>query len=119
VGYITKGRGVSVHRSDCPNVTNYTDDINRLIDVEWFKAKNSEYVAEVEVFANDRNGLFSEVSSAVSDAKGKINAINARVTQDRIAVFQIEVQLSDIDHLNKVIKAIRKVDSVYEVRRKK
>lgn len=119
VGYITKGRGVSVHRSDCPNVTNYTDDINRLIDVEWFKAKNSEYVAEIEVFANDRNGLFGEVSAAVNDAKGKINAINARVTQERVAVFQVEVQLTDIDHLNKVIKAIRKVDSVYEVRRKK
>lgn len=119
VGYITKGRGVSVHRSDCPNVTNYTDDINRLIDVEWFKAKNSEYVAEIEVFANDRNGLFGEVSAAVNDAKGKINAINARVTQERVAVFQVEVQLADIDHLNKVIKAIRKVDSVYEVRRKK
>lgn len=119
VGYITKGRGVSVHRSDCPNVTNYTDDINRLIDVEWYKAKNSEYVAEIEVFANDRNGLFGEVSAAVNDAKGKINAINARVTQERVAVFQLEVQLTDIDHLNKVIKAIRKVDSVYEVRRKK
>lgn len=119
VGYITKGRGVSVHRSDCPNVTNYTDDINRLIDVEWYKAKNSEYVAEIEVFANDRNGLFGEVSAAVNDAKGKINAINARVTGERVAVFQLEVQLTDIDHLNKVIKAIRKVDSVYEVRRKK
>lgn len=119
VGYITKGRGVSIHRSDCPNVTNYTDDINRLIDVEWFKAKDSEYVAEIEVFANDRNGLFGEVSAAVNDAKGKINAINARVTQERVAVFQVEVQLTDIEHLNKVIKAIRKVDSVYEVRRKK
>jgi GTP pyrophosphokinase len=119
VGYITKGRGVSVHRSDCPNITNYTDDINRLIDVEWFKAKHSEYVAEIEVFANDRNGLLSEISFAVSDAKGKINAISARVTPERVAVFQMEVQLSDIDHLNKVIKAIRKVDSVYEVRRKK
>jgi len=119
VGYITKGRGVSVHRSDCPNVTNFTDDINRLIDVEWYKAKNSEYVAEIEVFANDRNGLFADVSSAVNDAKGRINAINARVLQDRVAMFQVEVQLADIDHLNKVIKAIRKVDSVYEVRRKK
>ena len=96
-----------------------SNDINRLIDVEWYKAKNSEYVAEIEVFANDRNGLFGEVSAAVNDAKGKINAINARVTQERVAVFQLEVQLTDIDHLNKVIKAIRKVDSVYEVRRKK
>ena len=119
VGYITKGRGVSVHRSDCPNVTNLTEDINRLIDVEWFKAHNTEYVAEIEVFANDRNGLFADVSSAISDAKGRINAINARVLQDRVAMFQVEVQLTDIDHLNKVIKALRKVDSVYEVRRKK
>jgi GTP pyrophosphokinase len=90
-----------------------------LIDVEWYKAKNTEYFAEIEVFANDRNGLFADVSSAVNDAKGRINAINARVLQDRVAMFQVEVQLTDIDHLNKVIKAIRKVDSVYEVRRKK
>ena len=119
VGYITKGRGVSVHRGDCPNVTNFTEDINRLIDVEWYKSKNSEYIAEIEVFANDRNGLFADVSAAINDVKGKINAINARVLQDRVAMFQVEVQLQDTDHLNKVIKSLRKVDSVYEVRRKK
>lgn len=119
VGYITKGRGVSIHRSDCPNVTSFTEDINRLIDVEWYKSKNTEYNAEIEVFANDRNGLFAEISGAVNDAKGKIIAINARVTQEKIAVFQIDVQLTDIEHLNKVIKAVRKVDSVYEVRRKR
>jgi len=119
VGYITKGRGVSVHRGDCPNVTSFTEDINRLIDVEWYKSKHSEYVAEIEVFANDRNGLFADVSAAINDVKGKINAINARVLQDRVAMFQVEVQLQDTDHLNKVIKSLRKVDSVYEVRRKK
>jgi len=121
VGYITKGRGVSVHRSDCPNVSSFSsEDMNRCIDVEWYKSeKTSEYVAEIEIFANDRNGLLADVTAAVNDVKGRISAVMARVTPDKVVVLQLEIQLQDIEHLNKVMKAVRKVDSVYEVRRKK
>lgn len=121
VGYITKGRGVSVHRSDCPNVSSFSsEDMNRCIDVEWYKSeKTSEYVAEIEIFANDRNALLADVTAAVNEVKGRISAVMARVMPDKVVILQMEIQLQDIEHLNKVMKAVRKVDSVYEVRRKK
>ena len=119
VGYITRGRGVSVHRSDCPNINEFVDNTNRLIDVEWYQSNKTEYSVNIEILANDRNGLVADITGAVNDAKGKINAIMARLTQDRVVVVNIEIQLQDVDHLTKVLKALRKVDSVFEVRRKK
>ncbi|MBE5812380.1 MAG: bifunctional (p)ppGpp synthetase/guanosine-3',5'-bis(diphosphate) 3'-pyrophosphohydrolase [Clostridiales bacterium] len=120
VGYITRGRGVSVHRSDCPNMNDFVDNVDRLIDVEWYQAvKSAEYVVSIEVLANDRKGLLGDVSNAVSDVKAKINAIAARVMDDRTVLVNMEVQLENVEHLTKTLKAIRKVDSVYEVRRKK
>jgi len=119
VGYITRGRGVSVHRSDCPNINEFVDNTNRLIDVEWFKSAKTDYIANIEVLANDRNGLIADITNAINDSKGKIHAIMARLTQDRGVIVNIEIQLQDVDHLTKVLKALRKVDSVFEVRRKK
>lgn len=120
VGYITRGRGVSVHRSDCPNINDFVDNTNRLIDVEWYQAaKSAEYVVSIEVMANDRKGLLGDVSNAVADVKAKINTIAARVTDERTVVVNMEVQLENVEHLTKTLKALRKVDSVYEVRRRK
>ena len=73
----------------------------------------------IEILANDRNGLVADITTSVNEIKGKINAIMARVTQERVVVVNLELQLQDVDHLTKVLKAIRKVDSVFEVRRKK
>ncbi|MBQ7668688.1 MAG: bifunctional (p)ppGpp synthetase/guanosine-3',5'-bis(diphosphate) 3'-pyrophosphohydrolase [Clostridia bacterium] len=119
VGYITRGRGVSVHRSDCPNINDFVDNTNRLIEVEWYKADKTDYTANIEILANDRVGLVGDITLAASEAKAKINAIMARVAQDRVVIVNVEVKLQDVDHLTKVLKAFRKVDSVFEVRRKK
>jgi GTP pyrophosphokinase len=119
VGYITRGRGVSVHRSDCPNINEFVDNTNRLIEVEWYKAANTDYIANIQVIANDRKNLLADISTAVTDVKGKINAVMARVSNEKIVVVQLEVQLQNIEHLTKTIKALKKVDSVFEVRRRK
>ena len=91
VGYITKGRGVSVHRKDCVNVKDLLSEENRMIDVEWYNDNTeTSYQVEIEIHSNDRSGL-----------------------------MDIMLEVENLDELNKAQKAIRKVDSVYEVRRKK
>ncbi len=120
IGYITKGRGVSIHRADCINCKELVSDEERLIDVSWVKEKNASYMAELEIYANDRNGLLADCTASVSDSKAKIVSINARTIQNnRVAVINIGVEVEDIDMLNKVIKVLRKVDSVYDVHRQK
>ena len=120
IGYITKGRGVSVHRADCINCKELVSEEQRLIDVSWVKENNASYVAELEVYSNDRDGLLIDITTTISNLKAKIVAINARTVQNnRVAIFTIGLEVLDIDMLNKVIKAIRKVDSVYDVHRQK
>ena len=120
IGYITNGRGVSIHRADCVNCKELLTEEQRLIDVSWYKENNASYVAELEVYANDRNGLLADITVAVGELKAKIVSINARTVQNnRVAIISIGVEVEDIDMLNKVIKTIRKVDSVYDVHRQK
>lgn len=119
IGYVTRGRGVSVHRADCINCKDLVSDEQRLIDVAWVKEAKASYVTDLEIYANDRAGLVADVTIALNDAKASIISINARTTNNRIAIINIGLEVEDTDKLNKVLKAIRKVDSVYEVHRSK
>ena len=119
VGYITKGRGVSVHRKDCVNVSDLLKEPNRMIDVSWVGEKQVSYDVNIEVYANDRNGLLADVIRELGNVKTKLVAVNARATKERIAIIDITIETQNLDELNKVLKVLRKVDSVYEVKRKK
>ena len=119
VGYITKGRGVSVHRKDCVNVKDLLSEENRMIDVEWYN-ENTEtsYQVEVEIYSNDRSGLLVDILKQIGTTKAKILGVNTKTTKEKIAIMNITLEVENLDELNKAQKAIRKVDSVYEVRRK-
>lgn len=119
IGYITKGRGVSVHRKDCVNIHELFKEENRIIDVEWYNQEKVSYTVEIEVFANDRNGLLADIVQKINDSKAKILGVNARATKERIAITEVALEVDSLDSLNKIIKELRKVDSVYEVNRKK
>ena len=119
IGYITKGRGVSVHRKDCVNVNDLFKEENRIIDVEWYNQEKTSYNVEIDIFANDRNGLLADIIKTINDTKAHLIGVNARATKERIAMTEVTVEVESLDELNKVIKNLRKVDSVYEVSRKK
>ena len=119
VGYITRGRGVSVHRKDCKNVTDLVSEEARMIDVYWADEKVAAYQVEIEVFANDRNGLLGDIISTINATKSKIMAVQARANKEKICITEVTIEIENVEALNNVIKAIRKVDSVYEVKRKK
>ena len=119
VGYITKGRGVSVHRKDCINVKDLISEENRMIDVEWYNQNETSYNVDIEVFSNDRAGLLVEILKELGTTKAKLMGVNTKTTKERIAIIELSIEIENLDELNKVLKAIRKVDSVYEVHRRK
>ena len=119
IGYITKGRGVSVHRTDCTNVNDLLNEENRMIDVYWVDDINGSYNVEIEILANDRTGLLKDVIKQVENAKLKIVGINSRTTKENIAIINISIDLENIDTLNKIIHSLRNIENVYEVTRKR
>jgi len=120
IGYITKGRGVSVHTTDCINVKELLEEENRIIDVRWYEEdKKSSYTVDIEIFANDRTGLLADIIKELSTQKTKLIAVNARANRDKIAITDITIEVENLEELNRVLKTLRKVDSVYEVNRKK
>lgn len=119
VGYITKGRGVSVHRKDCVNIHELLTEENRMIDVMWYNEQKSSYIADIEVYSNDRNGLLVDILKEIGTTKANIMGVNTKTTKDRIAIIEVTLELDNVEELNKTLKAIRRVNSVYEVRRKK
>ena len=119
IGYITKGRGVSVHRKDCTNVAELLKEENRIMDVKWVTdEKKSRYAVDIEIYANDRNGLLGEIVQEINNSKIKLLSISAKTTKERIAIIEATLEIDSLDSLNKLIREIKKVDSVYEVKRK-
>ena len=120
IGYITKGRGVSVHRTDCVNVKELLDEDSRIIDVEWYNAnKQASYTVDIEIYANDRSGLLADIIKELSNLKTKLLAVNSRANKEKIAITEVSVEVENLEELNKILRVLRKIDSVYEVKRKK
>ena len=119
VGYITKGRGVSVHRSDCTNVSELISEEARLIDVEWYKNAGAAYNVDIEIYATDRNGLLSDIVKELGNSNAKLNAVSSKVIKNNIAVTAITLEIVNLEELNKTLKLLRNVESVYEVNMKK
>ena len=118
VGYITKGRGVSVHCKDCPNIKTVLDrEEERKIDVEWNVANTTLYPVELEVEAKDSTGLLASVMSVLTDMHIKIDTVNARILKTGIAIINLTIEIADINQMNGVIKKIKRIDGVMEARR--
>lgn len=119
VGFITRGRGVSVHRKDCVNMKDLISQDGRMIDVYWYNEKKASYSVDIEIYANDRNGLLADIIKEIGNNKCKLIGINSRANKERISMTELTVEVENLEELNKILKALRKIDSVYEVNRKK
>lgn len=119
LGFVTKGRGVSVHRADCANaVTLMVDEPTRTIDVEWSRATpGTMFTAGVEVVALDRSRLLRDVSNALSEQHVNIVACSTHTGSDRVAKMRFEFELADPNHLESVLRVIKSIDSVYDAYR--
>jgi guanosine-3',5'-bis(diphosphate) 3'-pyrophosphohydrolase len=118
MGFVTRGRGVSVHRSDCANAVSLAaGHANRLIDVEWDDDSDGTFVAAIEVRAFDRTRLLGDVSTVLSDARVNILTSSTRTGADRISTMNFEFELGDGRHLDWLLSLIRRVDGVYDAYR--
>ena len=120
VGFITKGRGVSVHREDCPNVKT-GEAQERLIPVEWEHeqpARNrKEYNVEIEILGYDRRGLLNEVLQAVNETKTNISSVSGKSDRNKVATIHMAIFIQNINHLHKVVERIKQIKDIYSVRR--
>ena len=117
IGYVTRGRGVSVHRKDCINILNTMEDDERLIEVNWYKGKAASYQAELSIKAHDRTHLLMEVTNVIGDAGIPLKAINARTTRNNVALMNLTVEITDTEQLERIINRIKRVPDVFEITR--
>jgi GTP pyrophosphokinase len=118
VGYVTRGRGVSIHRENCTNIpTGEPDDQNRMIEVEWESAVEANYHVEIEITGHDRRAFLNEVLQAVSESKTVISAVSGRSDKNKMAIVHMTILIKNIDHLQSVVEKIKRVKDVYSVQR--
>ncbi|MFP7297510.1 RelA/SpoT family protein [Neobacillus niacini] len=118
VGFITKGRGVSVHRADCTNIDS-NDAQTRLIPVEWESSLNDrkEYNVDIEISGYDRRGLLNEVLQAVNETKTNISAVSGRSDRNKMATIIMSIAIHNVSHLQRVVDRIKQIPDIYSVRR--
>ena len=117
VGYITRGKGVSVHSSSCPNVMNLLYDPERRIDVEWDKGTDAApYTVRLSIQVEDRKGILADVSSKIAGINTNIRNVEATV-DSQMGRIDMTVEISDVKHLQKVIKSLKSVAGVVDVER--
>ncbi len=117
-GYVTRGRGITVHRTDCPNLQYYEKlEPERLTPVRWNLAEHAMYPVELRILAFDRLGLLSAITSIISDHKTNIRSADVTVADDGLAHFRLVVDISDRAHLSRVIERVRGLTDVLQVER--
>jgi guanosine-3',5'-bis(diphosphate) 3'-pyrophosphohydrolase len=117
LGFVTRGQGVSVHRTDCPNAKGLAREPERLIEVSWRTGRPTSFVVTIQVDALDRTRLLSDVATALSDHHVNIISATSTVSRDRITTLRFTFELADITHLSEILSAVKKVENVYEAYR--
>lgn len=117
VGFVTRGRGVSVHRADCPNAKALESENNRLMEVEWAGSPDLSYQVELEISGLDRHGLINEVMNAVGETKTDVTAVSARVDARRIAHVSLTIRIRNLDHLRSIVERLKRIKDIHSVRR--
>ncbi|HSC55935.1 MAG TPA: bifunctional (p)ppGpp synthetase/guanosine-3',5'-bis(diphosphate) 3'-pyrophosphohydrolase [Nitrospira sp.] len=117
LGYITRGRGLTIHAVDCPNLEALDYDRERLVEVDWDNATPSTHAVKVSVMAVDKTGVLANVSSAIAECHANISRAEITTREDRKAVLDFIVEIGGTQHLDQVLKAIERVDGVITARR--
>jgi GTP pyrophosphokinase len=117
LGFVTRGGGVSVHRTDCTNAGELLDTPERLVDVEWAPSESSVFLVAIQVEALDRHRLLSDVTKVLADEKVNILSASVTTSRDRVAVSRFSFEMGDPKHLGHVLKVVRSVEGVYDVYR--
>ncbi|MCC7185030.1 MAG: bifunctional (p)ppGpp synthetase/guanosine-3',5'-bis(diphosphate) 3'-pyrophosphohydrolase, partial [Acidobacteria bacterium] len=118
VGYITRGKGVSVHSTSCPNVANLLYDPERRIEVEWDKAADaSPYVVRLKIHVADRKGILADLTTKIAGINTNIRDVEATTDADARGSIRMAVEITDLKHLDRVIKSVKAIEGVLAVER--
>jgi GTP pyrophosphokinase len=117
IGYVTLGKGVSIHRSDCHNVVGHDLAKDKLVKVSWNLDSEMLFPAEIEIESFDRVGVFKDILNQISETKTNVAAAKVKTKRGNSAFLDLTVDVRDKDHLDRVIAAIKKVSDVYDVKR--
>ena len=117
-GYVTKGRGVSIHRSDCPNILSPTTDIERMIEVSWDVETDKDYTAEIEIICNDKSGLLSKILAMPAEMKLNIHSVHAQPNKsNKTSTIYLSIYVSNAEQVSRLMNQIRRVTGVFSVSR--
>jgi GTP pyrophosphokinase len=117
VGYVTRGRGVSIHRGDCPNLLLLVHEPERRLEIDWQEAQGERFVVRLALEGNDRRGLYADVAAAVSSTGTDIKSMDLRSTDGRTNGSML-VEVENLAHLEKIIRATRRVKGITDVARR-
>jgi GTP diphosphokinase / guanosine-3',5'-bis(diphosphate) 3'-diphosphatase len=115
MGFVTIGRGVSVHRADCPNTAYMNEAPERILEAEWLDASKLQHAVDIEIEANDRSGLLQDVLGVAAELKTQISSVNARAKRDKSALISLTAQISDLEHLQKLLHKLKTIKDVRNV----
>jgi GTP pyrophosphokinase len=115
MGFVTIGRGVSVHRGDCPNTAYMNEAPERILEAEWLDKQPLAHSVDIEIEANDRNGLLQDILGVAAELKTVISSVNARAKRDKSALISLTAQISDLDHLQKLLRKLSNIKDVRNV----
>ena len=117
VGYVTQGRGISIHRSDCPNLLVLSTEAERRVEIDWQESEGETFVVRLSVSGEDRRGLYADVCEAISETGTNIRSAELS-TRDGAVFGTVLVEVENQSNLNKVLRAMRRVKGITEVARR-
>jgi len=117
VGYITRGKGVSVHAERCPNVERLLYDPERRIDVAWAGAHDARFEVQLTIFSEDRQGVLARVTSAIADEKSNIKDVRAQTFEGKKGQISLTLDIADLNHLERILQRLRGIQGVHHVER--
>ena len=117
IGYITRGRGVSVHNVDCPSMVSLAGESDRLVEVEWDTSHKMPFPARISIVTEDKPGLLAKISVTVSECGVNMTRANVQAGALKRAYFDLSLEIMDLDHLNRTLEALRRIPGVIHVER--
>ncbi|MGL4362211.1 MAG: RelA/SpoT family protein [Cellulosilyticaceae bacterium] len=120
IGYITRGRGVSIHRTDCINLVHMPEsEKERLIDAQWFENTDAKrtYITEIQITGGDRLGILMDISKTLTDMKVPVKSLNARTTKAQESIFNIRIEITSTQQLEEIIRKIKQIRDILEIQR--
>ena len=115
IGYVTRGRGVTIHRAECPNLKNFSQEEERFIKADWYDTEDNSFPVNIKIISVDRKSLISDISMVLSNQKAGIKYIKGVANKNNVAIINLTIAVNTLEHLKEVMARLRSLKAVKEV----